>query len=86
MYPQPLHYLASHQAASLIGVTQQTIRNHIRNGNIIARRQGQSGHFQIDPSDFCSFCSRHNYAVDVAVLRKRIELLTYLIDNCPHGN
>lgn len=57
--------ISTAQAAKALGLTQQSIRRHIRAGRIKAERVGVRGVFVIPASALVAFAEKYNYPINL---------------------
>lgn len=56
--------ISSEDAAKLIGITRQTIRAHVENGRLAARRVGPRRVVKIELEDLRQFAEKYQYRLD----------------------
>jgi hypothetical protein len=56
--------LTTAEAGAAIAVSDETIRNHIAAGRLLARKHGFRGLLKIKIDDLRAFAHKHNYIVD----------------------
>lgn len=84
MTDQNTNTLTPKQAAAMIRMTSQTIRNHIAAGTLTASPTGKRGHYVIHYRDFIDFCVANNYHVDRSPIARQIHMLQQICASCPH--
>ncbi|MCC6170045.1 MAG: helix-turn-helix domain-containing protein [Caldilineaceae bacterium] len=68
MSPQELHELNTPQVAGVLGLTEQSIRNHVHAGRLTARRHGVRRYYRVRVADLRAFADRYNYPLDETLL------------------
>lgn len=62
--------ISSAKAAALIGVTPESIRNHIEAGRLPADRVGVRDVYRIEPAALMALAERYNYPINEELLRE----------------
>lgn len=69
MHPTDIE-LSTVQAAKLLGIAEQTVRDHIHAGRLPARRHGLRPRYKIQPDDLRRFAEQYSYLLDEARLAR----------------
>jgi len=70
-------HLSTSQAATALGVADQTIRDNADAGRLTVTRVGYRRVYQIDPQDLRRFAAEYNFTVDEAYLATVTPAKTY---------
>ena len=65
--------LTTAEAAAAVGMSEQSLRNHVLSGRLPARRHGIRGYYRVREDDLREFSEKYRYPIVEEALQKALQ-------------